>query len=206
MIDRPVLFDRLRRSKLMGPTLSSGEVKGVEAILNAAECYPSLGAARIAYMLATPYHETNGTMEPISEYGSNAYFTRMYDINGIKPVRARDMGNVHPGDGIKYRGRGLVQLTWFVNYLRAGEKLKLDLVNNPDLAMQLGIAAQIMVVGMVEGWFTGVKVSKLPLGRKATSSEFVQARSIINGRDRAELIAGYASTFQDYLIEAGCKL
>lgn len=206
MIDRPVLFKLLRESPEMGPTLSSGEVKGVEAILDAAECYDTLGASRIAYMIATAYHETAGTMEPISEYGSNAYFTQMYDVRGRNPARARKWGNTKPGDGIKYRGRGLVQLTWFDNYKRAQEQLKVDLVANPDLAMQLGIAARIMVEGMVEGWFTGATVNRLPQGRKATLTEFIKARIIINGTDRAERIAKYALNFQDYLTKAGCKL
>lgn len=206
MLDRPVLFNLLRQSALMGPTLSTGEVNGVIAILDAAQCYATLGAARVAYMLATAYHETNGTMEPISEYGSNAYFTLHYDINGKNPTRAKQMGNTSPGDGIKYRGRGLVQLTWKSNYIKATEQLKVDLVNNPDMAMQVGIAAQIMVEGMVEGWFTGATLLRLPSGSEATEAKFIDARKIINGTDRAERIAKYALKFQEYLVEAGCKL
>lgn len=204
MLDKPVLFDLLRKSKLMGPTLDTREVQGVDAILDAAECH-NLGAARIAYMIATAYHETAGTMAPIREYGSLAYLTRSYDIRGINPARARKWGNLNPGDGVKYCGRGLVQLTWHDNYKRAGEHLKIDLVGQPDLAMQLGIAAQIMVEGMIEGWFTGRTVMSLPAVGAASREQFQKARNIINGTDRADLIAGYALEFQAYLMKAGLK-
>jgi predicted chitinase len=99
----------------------------------------------------------------------------------------------------------MVQLTWKNNYARAAEQLKIDLVNNPDLAMQLGIAAQIMVEGMFEGWFTGLTLKFLPVDKNATLSQFMTARKIINGTDRAERIANYALKFQTYLNEAGMK-
>lgn len=53
------------------------------------------------------------------------------------------MGNVDPGDGYKFRGRGAVQLTGRANYERAGKALGIDLVNNPDLAKDPATAARI---------------------------------------------------------------
>lgn len=53
------------------------------------------------------------------------------------------MGNIDPGDGYKFRGRGAIQLTGRDNYARAGEALGLDLVNNPDLAKDPENAAKI---------------------------------------------------------------
>lgn len=43
-------------------------------------------------------------------------------------------GNVHPGDGWRYRGRGMLQLTFRSNYAAAGARLGLDLVGHPELA------------------------------------------------------------------------
>jgi predicted chitinase len=204
-MDWAIFYNKVRHSDLLGPVLSSDEFEGIEAIVKAATCRDDVGAARLAYMLATAYHETAGTMQPVREYGSNAYLTNAYDVKGRNPSRAIKYGNTKPGDGIKYCGRGMVQLTWKNNYARAAEQLKIDLVNNPDLAMQLGIAAQIMVEGMFEGWFTGLTLKFLPVDKNATLSQFMTARKIINGTDRAERIANYALKFQTYLNEAGMK-
>lgn len=72
-------------------------------------------------------------------------------INAIKkdPEKMADMmyggkmGNTKPGEGFKYRGRGLVQLTGKSGYEAAGKALGIDLVNNPDLANDPAIAAKI---------------------------------------------------------------
>jgi putative chitinase len=70
------------RSGLLGPTLSAQEVDGCNAILKAMEGAP---LAWTAYALATAYHETASTMQPIKEYGGSTYFTRMYDVTGAAP-------------------------------------------------------------------------------------------------------------------------
>lgn len=67
--------------------------------------------------------------------------------------------------------------------------MNVDLVNNPDLALNPQIAAEILVVGMEKGLFTGKKLSTYINNE---SNDFVNARRIINGVDRAQLIAGYA--------------
>lgn len=205
MFDRAKFFDLLRNDNMLGPKLTKEEVQGIEALLDAT-VLSELKASHVAYILATTYHETAGTMQPISEYGTPAYWTHLYDVKGKNPLRARKMGNTQPGDGIKYRGRGFVQLTWKNNYLLAGKKLGIDLVANPDLAMDIDVAARIAVEGMMAGWFTGASLKRLPTGRAATSGEFEKARAIINGTDKATLIADYAVKFQSFLIRAGAAL
>lgn len=200
--DRGVFFDVCRHG-VMGPTLSAGEVQGAEALLDALEGLP---VAWTAYALATAWHETAHTMQPIREMGGPAYLHRMYDPKGNRPLLARKMGNVQPGDGARYCGRGYVQLTWRCNYIKAGKKLGVPLEQNPALAMKPDVAAKIMRYGMTEGWFTGKAFKHfLPSDKPATKPAFTSARRIINGMDKASLIAGYALEFQSALVKAGWK-
>lgn len=192
-------YGAIRASKLFGPVFDSKEFQGVQEIIK--DCAKARWPiAFTAYALATAYHETAHTMQPIKEYGGNAYFTRLYDISGQNPKRAKQMGNTRVGDGAKYCGRGYVQLTWKVNYEKATKELKVDFVNNPDWAMNPDYASDIMVRGMEQGWFTGKKLKDyLPHGRAANAAEFKRARRIINGTDKDAIIADYALRFQSAL-------
>lgn len=192
----PAFFDALRAG-LLGPVLTGEEVKGCNAILEAMEGAP---LSWTAYALATAYHETASTMQPIREYGGPTYFTRMYDVTGARPKLALANGNTSAGDGPKYCGRGYVQLTWKNNYRRAGQEIGVDLVTKPDLALDPQNAAAIMRHGMEEGWFTGKSFSSyLPATGRATSGQYANARYIINGSDKAQQIAGHAKQFEDAL-------
>lgn len=196
----PAAFFEAMRTGLLGPTLSATEVDGCNAILNAMEGAPLSWAA---YALATAYHETASTMQPIREYGGPTYFTRMYDVAGARPQLAIANGNTCAGDGPKYCGRGYVQLTWKNNYSRAGKECGADLVANPDIAMRPDVAAKIMRAGMEHGWFTGKSfASYLPSAGPGDRAAFTNARRVINGTDRAAQIADHAVKFQAAL-EAG---
>ncbi len=145
--------------------------------------------AALAYGLATAWHETGGLLQPVRERGGAAYLRRRYDVTGDDPARARAHGNLQPGDGPRYAGRGYVQLTWKANYARVGALLGIDLVAAPDRALEPALAATILFRGMAEGWFTGRRLSEF-IGPEKT--DFVQARRVVNGLDRAALIAGRA--------------
>lgn len=196
-------FAHLRASGYFGDKLEQSEVDGCNAVLSACQ-EASWPISWTAYGLATAYHETAHTMRPIKEYGGPAYLTRMYDVTGQNPERAQKMGNASPGDGVKYCGRGYVQLTWRTNYAKAEKALGQPLVSQPDLAMDPAIAAAIMVRGMAEGWFTGRKLSGyFPNAGPASFESFAEARRIINGTDKASEIAGYALEFQKALQAGG---
>ncbi len=196
MADRSKFFASVRAG-LLGPTLSQSEIDGCNAILDAMSGAP---LAYTSYALATAYLETAHTMQPINEMGGDAYFFRRYDMAGSRPDIARQLGNTQAGDGARFHGRGYPQMTGRRNYLRASVELGVDLIAHPELALRPGIAAQVMRRGMTEGWFTGKKFSDyLPAAGPATRTEFVAARSIINGHDRADEIAAAAIQFQGAL-------
>ena len=197
-MNRAAFFEAVR-SPLFAGKLSASQVSGMEAILDEAG---SRGTRLewLAYMLATTFLETARTMQPIKEYGGKTYFTKMYDIKGSRPAKARELGNLTPGDGARYPGRGFVQLTGRTNYERAGRKIGVDLVTNPDAAMIPTNATKIMFVGMEEGWFTGKNLADYI---KDGKTDYYGARRIINGKDKAAEIATYAKAFEAALRAAG---
>lgn len=140
----------------------------------------------LAYGFATAWHEAR--LQPIEEYGKGKN----------QPYGVVDQTGKAP------YGRGLVQLTWRSNYVNADTKLSLGgtLAGNYGRALEEDIAAQILVGGMEEGWFTG-KSLKTYVSDSGTHGEFVNARRIINGTDKADMIAGYADKFKSALLSGG---
>ncbi len=144
----------------------------------------------VAYILATSSHES--LHSPIEEYASGqAYEGRS------------DLGNTVAGDGVKYKGRGFVQLTGRRNYTLYANRLKKwgiekwDIVNHPEWALEPEVAARVMVDGMLYGRFTGRKLLDYLAPPK---DDYFNARRIINGTDRAEDIAGYAKQYEKMLV------
>lgn len=123
----------------------------------------------IQYVLATVEHETAGTFRPVKE----AFWLK-------EGWRKRNL-SYYP-----YYGRGFVQITLEANYAKFGELLKIDLVASPDLALEFDNALFILVYGMKEGLFTGKKLSDY---FNKYGSNFIGARKIVNGKDRAKKIA-----------------
>jgi putative chitinase len=190
-MQRKSFFDAVRSNPFKG-SLGAKQVAGMDAILDEWDRYGLTDLRWLAYMLATAYHETARTMQPIREYGQRPYFDKYEPYTRVGKV----LGNTVSGDGARFKGRGYVQLTGRRNYALAGKKLGVDLVSNPDLALDPHHAARIMFEGMIDGWFTGKKLTDYFNDSK---SDWVNARRIINGTDKAQTIAGYAKTFYDAL-------
>lgn len=193
MIDRAKFYKCLKTKQLF-KTLKQNQVDGIEAIFNEWERQGLTDLRWLAYMLATAYHETAATFSAIEEYGKgkNYKYGKKLKMSGV-PYSTPDK---------LYYGRGLVQLTWYENYELMGKLLKLDLLNKPELCLSLDVSVKVMFEGMLRGSssigdFTG-KCLEMYFNDK--TEDWVGARKIINGKDKAELIAGYAQKFHICLI------
>lgn len=136
-----------------------------------------------AYILATAYWETARTMKPVVEAFWKSDNWRRKNLR------------YYP-----WHGRGFVQLTWEANYRKAGQKLGLDLLSNPDAVLEPQCSAKILVIGSMEGWFTGKKVGDYIT---LTNSNFRGARRVINGSDKANQIAKIAKDYDVELKKCG---
>jgi putative chitinase len=147
-----------------------------------------------AYVLATVKHECAGRWIPIEErYNGEkrSYFMKKYGGR-------LDLGNDTAEDGYTYRGRGYCQITGKANYSRLGRHLGVDLVSNPDRALEHDIAFRILTLGMAEGLFTGIKLSRFIPPKQAPN--YFMARKVINSLDRAREIQDLAYQYEALLM------
>ncbi|MGH9523055.1 MAG: glycoside hydrolase family 19 protein [Terriglobales bacterium] len=114
--------------------------------------------------LATIAVETAHTFKPIHEYGTRDYFIAHYDNRA-------DLGNTHPGDGYKFAGRGYIQITGEINYEHYGRLLAIDLIANPDEALDPNCAAAILAAYFHS---RGVDLA-------AEQNDWSRARKLVNG-------------------------
>jgi predicted chitinase len=196
-MNKAAFFAAVRRD-LFSSGLQPKQVYLIEALLDA---FDNAGwpLAHAAYALATAHHETAQWVH-LKELGGDAYFKRMYDKAGKRPKVADTLGNTEAGDGVKFAGRGFVQLTGRNNYRKAGSAIGVDLLKEPTRAEEPTIAARILIWGMATGAYTG-KANRDYLSKDPP--DYVNARRIINGTDKASLIAGYGKTFAAALTAAG---
>ncbi|SEH58269.1 Chitinase class I [Rhizobium tibeticum] len=195
-IDRPFFFDTVRGSLFKG-ALNQPQVEGMTAILDFWEDrMPDTDPRWLAYIMATAYHETAYAMQPVRETLAatdaraieileNAYAGGK--LSWVKTPYWRP-----DEDGKSWLGRGLVQLTHKRNYEAMSRLTGIDLVAEPDRAMEMDAAVSILIEGMVQGSFA---THKLADHLNETTDDWINARRIVNGTDRAEKLAGYGKTF-----------
>lgn len=174
-VNREKFFTGIRQGPFPGK-LSSGQTQGITTILDEWERRNLADARWLADMLGTVKWETDHTMQPIKEGGSLAYLkSKKY---------------------WPWYGRGFVQLTWEANYKKFRDRVmrqfNADIIANPDLAMRPDVAAFVMFEGMINGEFTGKKLADY---FNADRTDWLGARKIINGNDKAAEIAAISKQF-----------
>lgn len=190
-------FYNVIRDGLFGGTLSQPQVDGIETILSTWDRAGDGDDRKLAYLLGTTFHETARTMQPVRETlaktdaKAKELLTKAWKSGHLKVSKDYWSGG--------WMGRGYVQLTHKENYERAGKELGVDLVGNPGLAMDPAIAAAILIKGCMEGWFT---TRKLGTYINQGGADYINARRVVNGTDKAEKIAEYATAFYRALAAA----
>jgi hypothetical protein len=144
-------------------------------------------ANHIAYVLASAHHES-GMGAAMTEHDS-----------GQRYEGRADLGNTQAGDGPRYRGRGFVQITGRSNYTRYSRLMNEDMVNHPERAADPDVSARFTVDGMVNGTFTNLTGGIARFNRPEGAYDFVHARQLVNGMDRAEAIAIIAGQYRQVM-------
>lgn len=195
-LNRVFFYEQLHDS-LFPKGIKQSQVDGMEAILD----YWDSGFAAnddrwLAYMLATAYHETGRTMQPVreafatSDQQAIARLQKSFDAGKLAWVKT-PYWKVD-ANGQSWFGRGLVQLTHKANYQTMKSALNVDIVAHPELALEMDVAVKIMFEGMIHGRFTKYKLGDFFDGSKA---DWFNARKIINALERAKDVASYGRRF-----------
>ena len=144
-------------SPAIKPEVASAIAEALEANRAA---YGVTTPQRMAHFLGQVCHESGGFTRFVENLNYSAerlcqvWPSRFPNIEAAKPfarnpealaekVYSGRMGNVNPGDGAKFKGRGLIQLTGRANYTEAARYSGLDLVNHPELAADPASSAKI---------------------------------------------------------------
>jgi len=161
--------------------LTALQIQSLHEIAAAFTLFGDGDPRKFAYIVGTAWHESR--LKPIKEIKAapGSYVWEQYQ------KKYWDTG---------FYGRGFVQITWEANYQKMEDKLGIPLVSNPDLALQPDVAAKIIVIGMMQGMFTGKALGNYI---NADEADYYNARRTVGainvaGTDTAALIEGYTKS------------
>lgn len=175
MFNRKTVFSGLK-AVLKPSGFNDVQVTAIAAIVLEFERRKLPDVRWLAYILATVWHEARFISQP--EIGRG---------------KGRKYGVPHKLTGKVYYGRGFSQITWYDNYLKFQNTLNLPLTTDPDTALNVPVAVAILFEGMTTGVTAKDSFTKYQLHDffNATKDDAVGARRIINGTDKAKLIADH---------------
>ena len=195
-------FDTVR-PLFAGGKLNELQVEGMTRIVDYAR-ENEYDRGETAFMLGQIFHETAQWMQPLREgarrYGPNNY-TDQQAINAVTAIYNKGIIRTNyalPAGpyGQSYYGRGLIQITWYDNYLKFENILGKPLVKNPDLALDWKIALDIAFIGCRDGVFRSKSMDDYTF-----PEQFEAARNIVNGdtNTNGKSTAKYSRTFYEAL-------
>lgn len=182
---KKVFFQVLREA---GLNLTTQNVFGFNKMLAYAE-HNKVDVLKLPYILATAWWETAQTMTPVRE----AYWMS-------EAWRKRNL-RYWP-----WYGRGLIQTTWEANYKKMSKYVGVDLLEDPDALLRWEVSLPALFVGMEKGLYTGKDlddfIDNVDESDEEDLREFINARRIVNGTDKAATIGRIALVVEKALKKA----
>lgn len=173
-----VFFDNVRDSVFTG-RMSQSQVDGCLKIIEYRDAHwPKMVDAELAYVLATAEWETGHSLQPVEEG---------FPLTGDALRAYQRKLRYWP-----WYGRGLVQITWERNYKAFG-------IEKAEDALKWDVALRCLFEGCIKGMFTGKKLADYITAKR---QDYVNARRIVNGLDKAEHIAKNARAFHAALLKS----
>lgn len=145
-----------------------GTVYATEAL----QCFSYISASLTKFNIISP-DVLVGALATVRVEVGRSFRPVLEESSGAQYEGRADLGNMEPGDGIKYKGRGYIQLTGRYNYQHFGDELGIDLINFPNLAMDTKIASDIFALYFKERGCVDA----------CNSQEWTKVRELVNGGD-----------------------
>ena len=174
--------------------MTLGQIKetACSSTTNAAKFMDAINATCDKFQINTPIRQLCFLAQVGHESGS-LFFTEEL-ASGAAYEGRKNLGNTQPGDGIRFKGRGLIQITGRANYKAVGDALAVDLIKNPTLLGGKNVNKcspdQLKNAAMSAGWFWNsrklndladkINISK-PVDTGANLDNFVLITKKING-------------------------
>ncbi len=159
--------------------------KGNPSILQATA--NSLPGVLVEFDISTPLRQAHFLAQLAHE--SAGFKTTVEYASGAAYEGRRDLGNTQPGDGKRFKGRGLIQLTGRANYIEAGRAMGIDLASNPEIAAQFPNALRI----------AGLYWHRRKINAKADVDDVLAVSIAINGRNKKTGLPNHLEERKRYL-------
>ncbi|CAM4226083.1 glycoside hydrolase family 19 protein [Bordetella muralis] len=165
------------KAAMLSPEMAA---KWYDAVERSMMEFAIVSPLRAAMYIATIGHESAG-------------FVHTREIWGPTPAQRRyegraDLGNTQPGDGSRYRGRGLIQITGRANYQAVSDGLGVDYINHPEWLERPVDAARC------SGWWWKNK----GCNEIADSGDFLRLSIRVNGKNKNGLPNGWEDRQRRY--------
>lgn len=182
IIDRGIFFDAIT-NEMFGGKLSDRQVESVNAILDECVEQEVFDIRHVAYILAEAYHNSHRPLHPESE--------RLTPV-----IENMSLANLRGKPYWPYFIRGFTQLKGRHKYIAEGDRMRLDLLYNPDLMLDIKIAANSLVYCLTHGVLTGRKLGDYIFG---SHCNYNKCRRVIDGTKDRLLVSRYAMQFERLL-------